>query len=74
MLVFTKLFPLYIRSLSLMHFLTILFFLLVPLTYFTVLPICSHFPMPPTSISPKSVHPETAFMDGKEKALDKAPI
>lgn len=44
------------------------------LTYFTLLPICSHFPMPPTSISPKSVHPETAFTDGKEKALDKAPI
>lgn len=32
------------------------------------------FPNAPTSISPKSVHPETAFTDGKEKALDKAPI
>lgn len=44
------------------------------LTYFALLPICSHFPMPPTPISPKSVHPETGFTGRKEKALDKASV
>lgn len=49
------------------------FLSLVPLTYFTLYPFAP-ISSAPTSISPKPVHPETAFTDRKEKALDKAPI
>lgn len=51
------------------------FFPLSPcsLTYF-ILPICSHFLRPPAPIILKSVHPETGFANGKEKAPDKALI
>lgn len=70
MLLFTKLFSSYILS-----FLLCGFFLspLSPcsLTYF-ILPICSHFLMPPTPIILNSVHPQTGFANGKEKAPDKA--
>lgn len=51
------------------------FFPLSPcsLTYF-ILPICSHFRRPPAPIILKSVHPDTGFANGKEKAPDKALI